>query len=44
MNTVKCCNCGWQGTEEDLVQFNDIDGGGFGCLNCKTDAYLADIE
>ncbi len=39
---VKCCNCKWQGTEEDLTQFDDI-GGGYGCPNCKTDEFLMDV-
>ena len=44
MNDVKCCNCGWRGQEKDLTQFDDADGGGFGCPNCKTDYYLMDFE
>lgn len=44
METVKCCNCGWKGTEEDLVQFDDNEGGGFGCPNCKTDHYISDMQ
>ena len=43
MDTVKCCNCEWQGLETDLVQFDDADGGGYGCPNCKTDEYLLDL-
>lgn len=44
MNIVKCCNCNWQGIEEDLVQFDDKEGGGFGCPNCGTDYYLSDQD
>jgi hypothetical protein len=49
MNQVKCNNCGWTGDEDDLVIFEEDgkygDGyGGKGCPNCKTDAYLADVE
>ena len=44
MDEVKCCNCGWQGTEDDLILFDDADGGGYGCPNCKTDHYLSDIK
>lgn len=43
MNIVRCCNCEWQGTENDLTQFNDNNGGGYGCPNCKTDHYLTDL-
>jgi len=43
MNEIKCCNCGWQGTENDLAQFNDVGGGGYGCPNCNTDEYLLDL-
>ena len=41
---VRCNNCNWQGEEEDLVPFDDADGGGFGCPTCKTDHYLTDIK
>jgi NAD-dependent SIR2 family protein deacetylase len=44
MATVKCNMCEWQGNEDDLVLFTDEDGMGKGCPDCKTDAYLMDIE
>jgi len=49
MTQVRCNNCGWTGDEDDLVIFEEDgkygDGyGGKGCPNCKTDAYLADVE
>jgi len=44
MNKVRCCNCNWQGTEDDLEQFDDSNGGGYGCPNCRTDGYLVDVE
>ncbi len=48
METVKCNNCDFIGTEDDLKPFEENgkfgDGaGGYGCPNCKTDAYLADL-
>ena len=48
--TVECTNCGWQGYDEyngdekDLVMFEDKDGFGKGCPECKTDAHLMDTE
>ncbi len=49
MTQVKCTNCEWQGSEEELIICKEDgkfgDGYGFwGCPNCKTDAYLADVE
>ncbi len=48
-HTVKCCNCSWNGCEDGLVKFGEEgqygDGyGGYGCPNCKTDEFLADVE
>ena len=42
MDIIECCNCKWQGTEDSLILFDDEDGGGYGCPNCKTDKYLSD--
>ncbi len=41
---VKCNKCNWEGVEEDLKPFDDADGGGYGCPNCKTDHCLMDKE
>lgn len=46
---VGCNNCGWEGEEEDLKDFTDLEGQHKeilyfkGCPNCKTDSYLVDI-
>ncbi len=44
MDTVKCCNCEFKGTDENLIAFEDERGAGWGCPNCKTDEYLMDLE
>lgn len=51
MHDVKCNNCEWHGNDEDLIllqeppEEGDIDREFYkGCPNCKTDAYLADIN
>lgn len=43
--TVICNMCGWEGVEEDLLQFKDGITDEFckGCPLCKTDQYLMDI-
>ncbi len=48
-NKVKCCNCEWEGIEDDLIPFKEGkmfgDGyGGFGRPECLTDKYLAEVE
>jgi hypothetical protein len=43
-NTVRCNMCMWEEEEEDLALFKDEDGFGKGCPECKTDAYLIDLE
>ena len=40
---VKCNKCGWEGFEENLIPFEDADGGGYGCPKCNTDEYLQNI-
>jgi hypothetical protein len=45
----KCNNCGWTGSEDDLVICYEDGkyGDGYGCKGCpqcKTDAYLIDVE
>ena len=49
MTQLKCNNCGWRGTDKELVEVPEDgrygDGYGFkGCPVCKTDWALMDIE
>ena len=43
---VKCNNCEWTGNEEDLILIKETksDDSFKACPNCKTDAYLQNIE
>ena len=45
---IRCNNCYWEGEEEDLKDFVDLESKKEvlyfkGCPNCKTDEYLMDL-
>lgn len=42
--SVQCNQCSWHGSDDDLVLFKDENGYATGCPNCKTDAYLMDVD
>ena len=45
MKRVRCCECMWEGDEEDLLHIDDgINEPQDACPNCKTDEYLLDLE
>lgn len=41
---LRCNQCYWIGTEEELKQLEDEAGYFLGCPNCETDGYLMDID
>ena len=44
VDTVKCMNCGFTGSDDDLAIIEE-DGEKFeACPMCKTDAYLSDLS
>jgi hypothetical protein len=41
---IKCNNCNWTGTGDDLEILKDDFGKFVGCPECKTDKYLVDLD